>query len=134
MKLLSWNVNGLRAVHRKGLFLPWIEKEDADVVCLQETKAHPEQLPEELLNLDGYHSYFAAPNYRKGYSGTALYTKKKPKNVTPGFGINVYDREGRTITRAHLPGPIQLPEGLVLLAVLQQRNSEVVAREAPQLA
>jgi len=97
MKLLSWNVNGLRAVHRKEFFLPWIEQEDADIICLQETKAHPEQLPEEILNIDGYHSYFAAPNYRKGYSGVALYTKKKPKSVTPGFGIDLYDREGRTI-------------------------------------
>jgi exodeoxyribonuclease-3 len=97
MKLLSWNVNGLRAVHRKGLFLPWIEHEDTDIVCLQETKAHEEQLPEEILSIDGYYAYFAAPDYRKGYSGVALYTKKKPKSVKPGFGIETYDREGRTL-------------------------------------
>lgn len=97
MKLLSWNVNGLRAVHRKGLFLPWIESEGADIVCLQETKAHEEQLPEELLKIDDYHPYFAAPDFRKGYSGVALYTKKKPKSVTPGFDIEAYDREGRTL-------------------------------------
>ncbi len=97
MKLLSWNVNGLRAVHRKGLFLPWIEQEDADIVCLQETKAHPEQLPPELLDIDGYHVHFDSSQVRKGYSGVALYTKREPKQFQSGFGIERFDAEGRTI-------------------------------------
>jgi exodeoxyribonuclease-3 len=97
VKILSWNVNGLRALHRKGLLLPWMEREDADVVCLQETKASPEQLPDDLRNIPGYHAYFASSQVKKGYSGVALYTKKRPHDVLGGFGIYAYDREGRTI-------------------------------------
>lgn len=97
MKLLSWNVNGLRALHRKELLLPWFAEEDPDIVCLQETKASPDQLPDEIRDIDGYHSYFASSRVKKGYSGVALYTKKKPREVSDGFGIDVYDREGRTL-------------------------------------
>ncbi len=95
MRLLSWNVNGLRAVHRKG-FLDWLLAERPDAVCLQETKASEEQLPAELKNVPGYRAYFC-PARRKGYSGVALYTRARPKNVDFGFGIERFDVEGRTI-------------------------------------
>jgi exodeoxyribonuclease-3 len=97
VKILSWNVNGLRALHRKELFLPWMEHEDADIVCLQETKASPEQLPDEIRKIDGYHSHFSSSRAKKGYSGVALYTNDEPREVSRGFGIEAYDREGRTL-------------------------------------
>ena len=81
MKIISWNVNGLRAIHRKNGFLEFIKKEKPDVLCLQETKAREEQLPEEIRAIDGYHAYFNSPDEKKGYSGVAIYTKEKPKNV-----------------------------------------------------
>lgn len=94
MKIISWNVNGLRAVHRKG-FLDWLESEQPDVLGLQEIKAMEDQLPPELLAPPGYHAYFN-PAERKGYSGTAIYTKEKPTEVHNGFGFEHFDLEGRT--------------------------------------
>ena len=94
MRVISWNVNGLRAVHKKG-FLDWLSSEDPDILCLQETKAHAEQLPEEVRSVAGYHSFFSTPE-RKGYSGVGLYTKKAPDSVQFGFGDR-FDAEGRTI-------------------------------------
>lgn len=93
MKLISWNVNGLRACVGKG-FLEIFQKLDADIFCLQETKMQAGQLN---LDLPGYHQYY---NYadKKGYSGTALFTKKEPLNVTYGIGVDVHDHEGRVIT------------------------------------
>lgn len=96
MKLLSWNVNGIRAIARKGAF-EWLVKESPDIFCLQETKAHPEQLPENVLSPDGYHSVWAWAE-KKGYSGVAIYSKKKPLSVTTGIGKSEFDAEGRTIT------------------------------------
>lgn len=96
MKLISWNVNGIRALHNKGAFLPWMIRENADIICLQETKAHPEQLPSELFEIDGYNPYFVSGE-RKGYSGVGLYSRKKPSSLKGGFGIHAFDREGRTI-------------------------------------
>ena len=93
MKLISWNVNGLRACVGKG-FLEIFQKLDADIFCLQETKMQAGQLD---LDLPGYHQYY---NYadKKGYSGTALFTNKEPLNVTYGIGVDVHDHEGRVIT------------------------------------
>ena len=93
MKLISWNVNGLRACVGKG-FLEIFQELDADIFCLQETKMQAGQLD---LDLPGYHQYY---NYadKKGYSGTALFTKKEPLNVTYGIGVDVHDHEGRVIT------------------------------------
>lgn len=93
MKLISWNVNGLRACVGKG-FLEIFQKLDADIFCLQETKMQAGQLD---LDLPEYHQYY---NYadKKGYSGTALFTKKEPLNVTYGIGVDVHDHEGRVIT------------------------------------
>jgi len=94
MRVISWNVNGLRAAHKKG-FLDWISGENPDIMCLQETKAHEEQLPEEIKSIPGYTSYFSTPE-KKGYSGVGLYAKKAPESVQYGFGDR-FDSEGRTI-------------------------------------
>lgn len=95
MKLLSWNVNGIRAILKKG-FLDWVADEAPDILCLQETKAHPDQLPDELLELGDYYSFFSSAQ-RKGYSGTALYTRLEPVDLKTGFGISRFDNEGRII-------------------------------------
>ncbi|MDO8604084.1 MAG: exodeoxyribonuclease III [bacterium] len=96
MKLISWNVNGLRAIHKKGNFADII-KRDADILCLQETKVEAEQLPEEVRNPKGYFSYFSHSKMRKGYSGVAVYTKVKPEKVEEGMGIRDMDQEGRLL-------------------------------------
>lgn len=97
MKLISWNVNGLRAVHRKGNFSDIFEH-DPDILCLQEVKASSEQLSPSVKEVAGYHSFFLSPKDRSGYSGVALYTKAKPREVTYGMGIPKFDDEGRLIT------------------------------------
>jgi exodeoxyribonuclease-3 len=96
MKLISWNVNGLRALHRKGSW-DWLIQQSPDIFCLQETKAHPNQLPEDVRNPLGYFPYFDHSKEKKGYSGVALYTKKKPLHVEHGIGIAEFDAEGRTL-------------------------------------
>ena len=93
--LLSWNVNGIRAVANKG-FLTWMEKAQPDILGLQEIKAKKDQVPEEIKSFDNYHTYWN-PAERPGYSGTALLTKIKPKKVTFGFGEPQFDCEGRVI-------------------------------------
>lgn len=95
IQLLSWNVNGIRAIQKKG-FLDWFKKEKPDMLCLQETKAHPDQLDDVLKNVDGYESYFSSAE-KKGYSGVVTYTKLKPKNVQQGIGVKKFDSEGRFI-------------------------------------
>src|SRR3989344_4553617 len=96
MKVISWNTNGLRATVKQGFFAP-LFKGDPDVVCLQETKVEPEQLPEEVRNMPGYFSYFSHPKVKKGYSGVAIYARLKPKEVFYGMGIKKLDDEGRII-------------------------------------
>lgn len=93
MKFISWNVNGIRACLTKG-FMDFFNKEDADIFCLQETKVQAGQVE---LELNGYHQYW---NYaeKKGYSGTAIFTKKEPLSVRYGLGIEEHDKEGRVIT------------------------------------
>lgn len=95
LTLYSWNVNGLRAAHRKG-FLDWLYEAQPDIVGIQETKCHPDQLDANLREPEGYRAYWA-PAGKKGYSGVALYSKKEPKSVQIGLNIADYDREGRTI-------------------------------------
>lgn len=94
LRLLSWNVNGLRAAYKKG-FLEWFLRERPDALCLQETKAAPDQLPAELREVEGYRADFVAAE-RKGYSGVALYTRHEPLDITDGFGVKRFDAEGRT--------------------------------------
>ena len=95
MRMLSWNVNGIRAAQRKG-FVDWIVHESPDVLCIQETKASPEQLSQELISIEGYHSYFSSAE-RKGYSGVATYSTVQPVDVAQGFGIERFDSEGRVL-------------------------------------
>jgi exodeoxyribonuclease-3 len=95
MKILSWNVNGIRAAFKKGIF-EWIKKESPDILCLQETKALPEQVPLQLKNMPGYNIYWNSA-VRKGYSGVVTFTKGKPIDVKKGFGIDKFDLEGRTL-------------------------------------
>ena len=93
MKLISWNVNGLRAAVTKG-FMESFNELDADIFCLQETKLQPDQIS---LELPGYEQYWNSA-VKKGYSGTAVFTRIKPLSVTNGIGIEEHDQEGRVIT------------------------------------
>ena len=93
MKLISWNVNGIRACLNKG-FEEFFKQIDADIFCLQETKCQQEQVE---LKFENYSDYWNSAE-KKGYSGTAIFTKKKPLNVTYGIGIEEHDKEGRIIT------------------------------------
>ena len=95
MKIITYNVNGLRAAVSKGL-PEWLEQEQADVVCIQETKLQPDQYPEEALSTLGYKHYLYSAQ-KKGYSGVAILTKKEPDHVEYGMGIEEYDNEGRFI-------------------------------------
>ena len=95
-KFISWNVNGLRAIHKKG-FLDIVARFDADIFALQEIKALEEQLPLELVNVPGYRAYFHSA-VRKGYSGVAVYAKKEPLAVHYGLGEERFDSEGRVLT------------------------------------
>ncbi len=94
MKIICWNVNGLRANVKKGGF-DWLLQQSADFFCLQETKAHPDQLEEGIRNPLGYYAYFDHSKLRKGYSGVAIYSKNKPDKIDYGLGIEDLDKEGR---------------------------------------
>ena len=100
LTLLSWNVNGIRAAERKGL-LDWLKDEDPDILCIQETKAMPEQVSEAVKAPPGYHAFWN-PAERKGYSGVLIYSKQKPVKATKGMDIERFDAEGRVL---HLEFP-----------------------------
>ncbi len=121
MKIISWNTNGLRATVKQGFFTPLFKDEKPDILCLQETKATPEQLEEETRNVPGYFSFFSYPEIKKGYSGVAIYSKEKPKEVFYGVGIKKLDDEGRllgakykdfTLINVYFPNGGQGPERL----------------------
>jgi len=95
MRLLSWNVNGIRAADKKGLY-DWFKENQPDILCLQEIKAMKEQLPPHLKNTPDYNIFINSAE-RKGYSGVATYTKIKPINIKNGFGIKKFDSEGRIL-------------------------------------
>ena len=95
MKIISWNVNGIRAGHRKG-FLEWFNRIGADVVCVQETKAHEDQFPEDLKNVSGYQIFYSNGE-KRGYSGVATWTKVPPVAVKTHLGVPALDGEGRII-------------------------------------
>ncbi len=92
MKIISWNVNGVRAAHKKGL-MDFMTSSDADVFCIQETKAHLEQLTKEIFAPEGYESWWHSAE-RRGYSGTAIWAKKQPDSLEP-LGVEEFDNEGR---------------------------------------
>ena len=99
MKIISWNVNGIRAVHKKG-FCALAAQWKPDILCVQETKAHPDQVEPELLSMDEMKSYWSAAT-RKGYSGTATWTRVEPKQVLKGIGTPEFDSEGRFVVTDH---------------------------------
>ncbi|MEL6848899.1 MAG: exodeoxyribonuclease III [Bacteroidota bacterium] len=94
-KIISYNVNGIRAAQKKG-FLDWLQAYQPDVLCLQESKAQPDQLDEKVLKPDGYHTFWYSAE-KKGYSGVALFTKEEPQHVEYGMGVERFDAEGRVI-------------------------------------
>ena len=96
MKILSWNVNGIRAAERKGL-LEWLYDELPDILCVQETRATPGQLSPDFQQLRGYYAYWSSPE-KKGYSGVATFSKEKPLVVSYDLGVEGFDTEGRIIT------------------------------------
>ena len=115
MKLISWNVNGLRACVQKG-FLDFFREADADIFCIQETKLQEGQMSLELEGYDQYWNYAV----KKGYSGTAVFTKRKPLHVAYGLGIEEHDREGRVIT-------LEYP-GFYLVTVYTPNSQNELAR------
>ena len=99
MKLVSWNVNGIRAAVKKG-FLQFLDNESPDILCIQETKAQKEQLTSEILQDHGYYTFWHSGD-RKGYSGVATFCKDRPLYVQKGLGIKKYDKEGRVLITEH---------------------------------
>lgn len=96
IRVLSWNVNGVRAAYKKGL-LDWLKKESPDLLFLQETKARPDQLPAPLKSPDPYKAYWHWAEIKKGYSGVAALARQEPNNVEYGLGVERFDCEGRVI-------------------------------------
>jgi len=101
LTLLSWNVNGIRAISKKNVrqeqdFFSWLDSESPDIFCIQETKAHPDQVSEKLLNPPGYYGYWSAAE-RKGYSGVVTFSKEKPISVSNELGVKHLDTEGRHV-------------------------------------
>ncbi len=99
MKIFSWNINGIRAAEKKGL-LDWVAQSEADIICLQETKARPDQLSEDLLAGHEYQTHWHSAE-KPGYSGVATFTRNKPLYVQHGLGIERFDREGRVLITEH---------------------------------
>lgn len=97
MKIVSWNVNGLRSLANNGYWESFLKEVKPDIFGLQETKAMPEQLPEQFLSPAGFSAFFSSCKTRKGYSGVALYSKVEPLKVIYGMGIPEFDDEGRII-------------------------------------
>jgi len=112
MRVITINVNGVRAAARKGFF-DWLASQDADFVCIQETKAQEHQLDGELFRPAGFHCYYFDA-LRKGYAGTALYSRLEPEEVRCGYGVDEFDQEGRYL-EARFPGlalvSLYLPSG-----------------------
>lgn len=96
ISIVSYNVNGIRAANKKGL-MDWFSEKDPDIVCIQELKAWPDQVGEEILSPGKYKSWWHHATSKKGYSGVAIYSKIEPNHVEIGCGIEKYDREGRVI-------------------------------------
>lgn len=99
MQIVSWNVNGVRAIKKKS-FLEWLQETQPDIVCLQETKAQKHQLPQDLLEPVGYKTFWHSAE-KKGYSSVATFCKKNPISVQYGIGIKKYDKEGRVLITEH---------------------------------
>ncbi|MDR0400703.1 MAG: exodeoxyribonuclease III [Treponema sp.] len=144
MRILSWNVNGIRAAEKRG-FVPWFRSDSPDILCLQETKARPEQLSEDLTaprDRDGrpYHAYWASAK-KAGYSGVAVFSRIKPEKVGP-LGIDQFDDEGRvlqaefsdfTLICAYFPnsqdGGARLPYKLAFCDAMMELCNDLVRRK-----
>ena len=120
-RVISLNANGIRAAARKGFF-DWMQQQKADVVCIQETKAQVHQLTDEVFSPTGYHCYYEDAE-KKGYSGTAIYTRHKPKKVIHGYGDSEFDNEGRYLE-------VQLGGSSVVSLYLPSGSSGDVRQEA----
>ena len=116
MKIISWNVNGVRAVAKKG-FADQIRPWKADIICLQETKAQDDEVRQALANIQGYH-LFSSSAVRKGYSGTGIMTREEPNEVTFGIGMDEHDQEGRVVTA-------EFEDFYVLTAYIPNSGSEL---------
>ncbi len=114
---ISWNVNGIRAIEKKG-FIDILKELNADIFTVQETKAHPDQLSDKLKNIEGYYSYWASAE-KKGYSGLTTYTKEKPLNVIYGIGVEEFDKEGRVLT-------LEFPEFFLVNTYFPNAQPELV--------
>ena len=120
-RIISLNVNGIRAAARKGFF-DWLEKQNADVVCIQETKAQLHQLTDEIYSPSGYFCFYEDAE-KKGYSGTAIYTRYKPKKIVRGYGDKEFDKEGRYLE-------VQLNDINIVSVYLPSGSSGDVRQEA----
>ncbi len=96
MRIVSWNVNGIRAVHKKG-FMDYLSGDSPDILCLQEVRADESQIEEDKRQPLGYYASYYPHQLKKGYSGVAIYSKEKPLSVTSGFGVEKFDVEGRVL-------------------------------------
>lgn len=121
MKIVSWNVNGLRSLAKNGYWESFLKTTKPDIFCLQETKASPDQLPETFLSPLGYSAFFSSCQVKKGYSGVAIYSRIEPLSIIYGMGIPEFDQEGRFIgaeyedfwlLNAYFPNGGQGPERL----------------------
>ena len=120
-RIISLNVNGIRAAARKGFF-DWLDKQNADVVCIQETKAQLHQLTDEIYSPSGYFCFYEDAE-KKGYSGTAIYTRYKPKKIVRGYGDKEFDKEGRYLE-------VQLNDINIVSVYLPSGSSGDVRQEA----
>lgn len=120
-RIISLNVNGIRAAARKGFF-DWLDKQNADVVCIQETKAQLHQLTDEIYSPSGYFCFYEDAE-KKGYSGTAIYTRYKPKKIVRGYGDKEFDKEGRYLE-------VQLDDINIVSVYLPSGSSSDVRQEA----
>jgi exodeoxyribonuclease III len=140
MKIVSWNINGIRAAVKKG-FVEWINQTKPDIVCLQEIKANEDQVPKEILDLDGYHGFYHSCTIKKGYSGVAVLSRIPPNNVNKHIGVEEIDGEGRILeidygafilygcyfpngSREHLRVPYKMRFYDALFARCQQQRAE----------
>lgn len=141
LSIVTWNINGLRAIAKKD-FLPWLNHESPDILCLQETKALPEQLPEEVVDIPGYQVHFASAK-RRGYSGVALYSKIAPLEVEL-LGDDLFDDEGRaliayyphfTLINAYFPNSQEkgkrLSYKLEFCAAIREKCQEIESMGSP---
>ncbi|MCF8368171.1 MAG: exodeoxyribonuclease III [Bacteroidales bacterium] len=120
MKIITYNVNGIRAAITKG-FPEWLKSTDADIVCIQETKAQPDQIPSEIFEEMGYQVYIHSAE-KRGYSGVAILSKLQPKHIEYGMGVEKYDREGRVIRADY--------EGFSVISVYHPSGSSGDERQA----